>query len=226
MFEFRQSLFCAISLLFAGCANAQTGFALPDITVMLPAATLSQRNECRKSFPELASDLDAGLELMIQHNLDSFSREQWVQLSGLDFPLPKSQSRDECIQLSTALASWDWKPLIVDVRKEVTCFQDFSRATELRDRRNVIGIVFDDTSESARIAKIEPNGPADKSGMRVGDIIVEFGNIRTPSKCQLALAVVESPLGKQTTALVIRDAVQLHFQLIPHIMPTNLSDDD
>ena len=221
MFKLPQSLFCIISLLFAGYANAQLGFAMPDVTVMLPAATLSQRNECRKSYPELASDLDAGLESMIQGNLDSFSREQWVKLSELNLPLPKPLSHDECIQLSVALKSWDWKPLVVDVRKEASCLQDVRRATERRDRRNAIGVVLEETSIRAQIAEIEPNGPADKSGIRVGDVVAEFGSVRTPSTCQLQLAVVESVLGEQTSVLIIRDAVKLRIQLMPNIVPIN-----
>lgn len=63
-----------------------------------------------------------------------------------------------------------------------------------------------DTSKvyGAYVAKIVPNGPAEKAGIRVGDIIIEFDGKKISENCSLQMAVGTTKIGNLVKAKVWR----------------------
>ncbi|MBQ8650930.1 MAG: trypsin-like peptidase domain-containing protein [Alphaproteobacteria bacterium] len=56
----------------------------------------------------------------------------------------------------------------------------------------------------AYIAKLVPNGPAEKAGIKVGDIVIEFNGKKISEKCTLQMAVGTAEIGKTAKAKVWR----------------------
>ncbi len=63
-----------------------------------------------------------------------------------------------------------------------------------------------DTSKifGSYVAKLVPNGPAEKAGIKVGDIIIEFNGKKISETCNLQVAVSSAEIGKPTKAKVWR----------------------
>lgn len=58
--------------------------------------------------------------------------------------------------------------------------------------------------EGALIASLEDNGPADKSGLKTGDIIIKFGNSNILERSDLPHAVGLTPPGSKVPVVVMR----------------------
>lgn len=56
----------------------------------------------------------------------------------------------------------------------------------------------------AYVARVVPNGPAEKSGVKVGDIIIEFNGKKITEKCSLQMAVGTAEIGSSVKAKVWR----------------------
>lgn len=56
----------------------------------------------------------------------------------------------------------------------------------------------------AFVARVVPNGPAEKSGIKVGDIIIEFNGKQISEKCSLQSAVGSAKIGSSVKAKVWR----------------------
>lgn len=81
------------------------------------------------------------------------------------------------MQIPAALATWDWAPFTVGLRREKTCMQDLRVLTERCGKsRPVIGIRLDDSADEPRIAEVEPDGPAACSGIVAGYVIAKYGD--------------------------------------------------
>ena len=64
---------------------------------------------------------------------------------------------------------------------------DLMTAGVIINRRGTLGFsVVDQTNE---IKKVEPKGPADKAGMKVGDIVIKAGRTKISDKQELAEAM-------------------------------------
>jgi len=59
--------------------------------------------------------------------------------------------------------------------------------------------------EGALVARIEPGSPADKAGVRVGDIIVEFDGKRIPESSDLPHVVGATVPGSEVDMIVVRE---------------------
>lgn len=56
----------------------------------------------------------------------------------------------------------------------------------------------------AYVAKVVPNGPAEKAGIKVGDIIIEFGGKKISENCSLQMAVGTTKIGNSAKVKVWR----------------------
>jgi len=62
-----------------------------------------------------------------------------------------------------------------------------------------------DKPEGALVAKVLPDSPAAKAGVRVGDIIVEYDGHPVPDSGSLPPLVGRTPVGKRVKVVVVRE---------------------
>src|SRR5437868_6851433 len=75
----------------------------------------------------------------------------------------------------------------------------------LDGRGSELGIRINDEKDGVKVEEVQPNGPAEKAGMKTGDVIVAFAGEKVRSGRQLVRLVRETPAGKSVTARVRRD---------------------
>ncbi len=68
-----------------------------------------------------------------------------------------------------------------------------------------VGSMDEAIDQGATIIEVEPGGPAEKAGMRAGDVVVEFADMQVASMDDLVAAVRGSAIGRSVTARVLRD---------------------
>lgn len=87
-----------------------------------------------------------------------------------------------------------------------------SRAFQFVGRGAHLGVSVEDLSDAdAKLSKggvkvetVTPDGPADKAGIKAGDIITEFDGERIRSTMQFARLVQETPAGRQVAVALFR----------------------
>jgi serine protease Do len=101
---------------------------------------------------------------------------------------------------------------------------------------SAIGVtVRDATAEDAKAAKLgQPAGvviesvrtgsPAEKSGFRAGDLVLEFDGDRVRSTRQFTRLVRETPPGRTVDAVVVRDGAKQTLQVVPQVTGDFLTD--
>jgi len=63
------------------------------------------------------------------------------------------------------------------------------------------------------IVAVTSGGPADKAGLRLGDVITTAGTDRTPDDTALSQALAAAQPGQQVTLAIARSAQQLTVQV-------------
>jgi serine protease Do len=64
-------------------------------------------------------------------------------------------------------------------------------------------------SQGALVANVSKDGPADKSGVKVGDVIVEFDGKEIKDSGELPIIVARTPIDKKVKMKVLRDKKEL-----------------
>ena len=59
--------------------------------------------------------------------------------------------------------------------------------------------------EGALVSQVIPGGPAEKAGIKVGDVVVEFDGKKITSHHDLPATVAITPIGKKAKVMIIRD---------------------
>lgn len=77
---------------------------------------------------------------------------------------------------------------------------------ELKTGKSTAGVVIED---------VEADGPAQKAGFRVGDVVVEFDGDRVRSTRQFIRLVQETPSGRSVGAVVTRDGQRVTLSVQP-----------
>lgn len=108
---------------------------------------------------------------------------------GLSFAIPVSVAMEVVEQLKTkGRVDRGWLGVVI---QEVD-----------RDLADSFGL---DTPKGALVAQVEPDGPADRSGIKVGDVIVTFGGMAIEVSGDLPHAVGRTSPGKSVPVNVIRE---------------------
>ncbi|WP_372724031.1 Do family serine endopeptidase [Novipirellula sp.] len=69
------------------------------------------------------------------------------------------------------------------------------------------------------VTNVFPKTPAAKSGLKTGDVIVNFGGIHVTTPQQLQLAVERSPIGQTLTVDVVRDGKSIELSYEAEVAP-------
>ncbi len=101
----------------------------------------------------------------------------------------------------------------------------FALVTEGRVRRAYLGVVVESRQASdglgggAGIRNVAPNSPAERAGLRPGDVIVGFGDESVRSNSDLLNLLDESAIGKDFTMRVIRGGGETTLKVRPREQP-------
>jgi serine protease Do len=80
------------------------------------------------------------------------------------------------------------------------------RPAEAGGERTAAGVLVDE---------VRPDSPAEKAGLKRGDIIVEFDGERVRSARQFSRVVQETPAGRPVKATVVRDGRRSEIEIVP-----------
>ncbi len=69
------------------------------------------------------------------------------------------------------------------------------------------------STEGTLVADVTPGGPADKAGIKRGDVIVEFNGKKVKDSMQLRNMVAQVPPGKTVDVLLIRDSKEMRLKV-------------
>jgi serine protease Do len=104
----------------------------------------------------------------------------------------------------------------------------FSLVTDGRVRRAFLGVMiasrtrWDDSSPGgAQVESVSPNGPADRAGVRSGDLIIGFGEKHIRSTDDLLNLLDESAIGRDTELRVLRGKQALTLHVRPQEQPAS-----
>jgi serine protease Do len=108
----------------------------------------------------------------------------------------------------------------IDMAKEITPqLQKKGRVT-----RGLLGVSIQDLtpelakslgleeSKGALVAQVTPDGPADKAGIKQGDVIVNFDGKQIDDSHDLPRVVASTPVGKTVTIRVLREGKEIGLQ--------------
>jgi serine protease Do len=70
-----------------------------------------------------------------------------------------------------------------------------------------------DRPKGAMIAGVTPDGPAEKGGIRAGDVVVTFDGRDIPTMRELPRYVAESPIGKKVKVTVLREGAPVELEV-------------
>jgi S1-C subfamily serine protease len=70
------------------------------------------------------------------------------------------------------------------------------------------------------VLALEPNGPADRAGLEVEDVIVSFGDESVTNVDDLHKILTEHPVGEATTMGIIREGQRIELKVAPSEYPT------
>lgn len=80
------------------------------------------------------------------------------------------------------------------------------------------------SNKGALISEIVADGPADRAGLLVGDVVVRFDKTDIKDSSHLSLTVASTPVGTNSTLVIIRDGKEKSFQVELGERPQDLND--
>ena len=104
----------------------------------------------------------------------------------------------------------------------------FALVTDGRVRRAFLGVMVASRSPQdgsspggAQVESVSPSGPADRAGVRSGDLIVSFGEKQVRSTDDLLNLLDESAIGRDTELRVLRSKRELILNVRPQEQSAN-----
>jgi serine protease Do len=111
---------------------------------------------------------------------------------GIGFAIPINMAKDLLPQLKEGKVVRGWLGVIV---QEITA--ELKEKLDLKDKKGAL------------VADVTKNGPAEKAGIRRGDVIISFDGKEVKEMKELPYLVASTPVGKAITVEVIRDGKKI-----------------
>jgi len=70
-----------------------------------------------------------------------------------------------------------------------------------------------DQARGALVANVSSDGPAQRAGVKIGDVIIEFGGQRVKESNDLPIIVARTPVGKEVSVIVLRDGKEVKLSV-------------
>jgi serine protease Do len=115
---------------------------------------------------------------------------------GIGFAIPINMAKQLLPQLRKGKVSRSWLGVMI---QNIT--------PELKEK---LGL---GTEEGALVSDVVSGGPADKAGMKRGDVILRFDDKAIRSSRDLPFVVASTPIGKTVTVEVMRDSQRMNLQV-------------
>lgn len=115
---------------------------------------------------------------------------------GIGFAIPINMAKDLLPQLKKGKVVRGWLGVMI---QEIT--------PELKEKLNL------KEEKGALVGDVVAEGPADKAGIKRGDVIVSFDGKEISEANDLPFIVASTPVGKTVTVEVIREGKKEHFQV-------------
>jgi len=115
---------------------------------------------------------------------------------GIGFAIPINMAKQLLPQLRQGKVSRSWLGVMI---QNIT--------PELKDK---LGL---GTDEGALVSDVVSGGPAEKSGIKRGDVILQFDGKAIRSSRDLPFVVASTPIGKTVTVEVMRDSQRMNLQV-------------
>ena len=115
---------------------------------------------------------------------------------GIGFAIPINMAKDLLPQLKKGKVIRGWLGVMI---------QEISPA--IKEKMDL------DTDEGALVADVTEGGPAEKAGIKRGDVIISFDGKRIQEMQDLPMIVASTPVGKRVPVEVIRKGKRTQFQV-------------
>jgi len=70
-----------------------------------------------------------------------------------------------------------------------------------------------DQARGALVANVSSDGPAERAGVQIGDVIIEFGGLRVKESNDLPIIVARTPVDKEVSVVVLRDGKEVNLSV-------------
>lgn len=87
-------------------------------------------------------------------------------------------------------------------------------------QRPWIGILMNETKNGVLIQRIMQNSPADKSGLKTGDVITAVDATPVQSAREIQRLILSHDAGEEVALTVLRDGKEIHLALATELMPS------
>jgi serine protease Do len=77
--------------------------------------------------------------------------------------------------------------------------------------------------EGVAVTQVYPSTPAERAGLKTGDVILDFAGLKVQSPRDLQFAVERATQGRKHAATVLRGKQTLNIELVPEEMPAEVS---
>jgi serine protease Do len=122
---------------------------------------------------------------------------------GIGFAIPINMAKDLYPQLKKGKVIRGWLGVVI---QEIT--PELAKSLDLPDTKGVL------------ITEVMASSPAERAGLKRGDVIIEFNGKRIKKSKELPATVAMTPVGSRVNIKVIRDGVEKVFPLTVGKMPS------
>ncbi len=116
---------------------------------------------------------------------------------GIGFAIPINMAKDLVPQLKKGKVIRGWLGVLI---QKIT--------PELKEKFNL------DRAEGALVSEVNSGGPAEKAGIKEGDVIVSFDGKKIRDWSELPFMVASTPVGKTVTVEAIRSGKKKRFEVV------------
>jgi C-terminal processing protease CtpA/Prc len=210
-----------LRLLFTVSVLLVSSHACAFVEQLMISSFLGVKQDCATQFPEMKPALDEAFGKFVLNNTKYLSIDAWRDLDRkqLAFPRSKPLTRTECDSYLTALPSENLDSSIGEIRAEMNCRQQAEREYDTHQGKRVaFGIEMELKVPGAQIRNVRPNSPAQRAGLRKGDLIVLYGGKKIMRACEFAIEVLKTAPDTQVPFSIQRDSKTIELSISPELV--------
>lgn len=165
-----------------------------SIMEMLAAGLLQQKINCSRAHPELREKMESDYAFFAQSNSKFVSAEQWRNLETKLSATDQMLNRERCSELFYNHANF-FEQVSIELADEPSQVRIQEIIAEKKKTRSVIGVGFSDKPD-AYVQLVIPGSPAEKAGVKAGDLILGLQGEKIKRATQFVLAILLTEPGK------------------------------